>query len=337
MVKRIITALTLILSLVIGVFGLATFFRIPMLLSIVNYITIGETKYWLPFIILSAIIVSVLFMKDKTNKFKKVSLGLVILGCVFSFITTGQFYASLNRAGANVSLLSSYRLQDLSDVTKEEHTYTTSEYGDVALNVYYTEDGKKDKPVIVHTHGGGWMIGTKDDDDYYLSVFAKNGYVVYSLNYDLSTADRHLHQTTEKQLIDGFNWAIKQAPQFNGNADKLFVTGGSAGGNLALETAYKINAGIYKLIDDKKVMAVSTFYPVASPKAFYDNQDVLFGKLAKDMVTAYIGATPFDNPVAYDNLTPKNFISDATPPTLFLSGTHDSLVPQEMTFELVQQ
>ncbi|WMB28179.1 prolyl oligopeptidase family serine peptidase [Streptococcus didelphis] len=58
------------------------------------------------------------------------------------------------------------------------------------------------------------------------------------------------------------------------------------------------------------------------------------GDIAKRMVMAYLGGRPDQLPKAYADLTPKNAISDKTPPTLFLAGQRDTLVPQEATYDL---
>lgn len=117
----------------------------------------------------------------------------------------------------------------------------------------------------------------------------------------------------------------------------FFVTGDSAGGNLALEMSYKINNGTFGVVDGvtlPEIDAVSTLYPVSSPKTFYENDDLVMGGVAKNLVLSYVGQTPAENPESYAELVPVNHISESTPPSLFLSGTRNTLVPQEATYVL---
>lgn len=206
------------------------------------------------------------------------------------------------------------------------------------LDAYWTEDGKADKPVLIYIHGGGWIQGSRETHAYYPKVFANHGYVAFTLEYDLSSPERHLAESTELQIAEAFAWVKNHAADFGGDITKLCVAGGSAGGNLTLELAYKIDAGIYQTAADgtelPTVRAVSVTFPATSVAAVYNNDDLVLGGIVHNMAYSYTGCSPEENPALYDSLAPGNFITASTPPTNIVLGTGDVIVPPKETYEL---
>ncbi|MGT2887208.1 alpha/beta hydrolase [Streptococcus didelphis] len=319
------------------VFNLATLFPIPYLGSLANHYTVPYVRVWLPLLFLLFLVSLWISLNYKKSKWHSLNAITAFISLLIGFYIVIDVQTTINHLGAEANFLKSYQLEDISGVEVATETYTRSPHGDVKLNIYHTDDRLKNKPVLVYIHGGGWVAGHRSSHSYYWKSFAKDNYVVVSLDYDLSSRHRHLSSLTEKQLTQAFAWIENNIQDYGGSTDHLFVTGVSAGGNLALELAYKINNGTYEQVDGTKlpkVKAVSVSYPVASPKSFYDNNDLAKGDIAKRMVMAYLGGRPDQLPKAYADLTPKNAISDKTPPTLFLAGQRDTLVPQEATYDL---
>lgn len=213
-----------------------------------------------------------------------------------------------------------------------------SEYSQLALNVYLVDDGETGKPVMIYIHGGGWIQGSKEDHTYYSKVFANHGYVVFSVDYDLSTEDRHLARVTELQIAEAIAWVKNHAAEYGADISRLYLTGGSAGGNLALELAYKINGGVYSISSDGTelpiISAVSVTFPAASVETVYNNPDPVLGGTAHRMSHCYTGCSPEEDPELFASLAPINFLSANTPPTCIVVGSADSLVPTGATYVL---
>lgn len=91
------------------------------------------------------------------------------------------------------------------------------------LDIYYN-DSLKDCPVIVWYHGGGLTSGNKQLP----SKLLNKGMVVISVSYRL------LPKVKVDECLDdcaaALSWAFKNAAQYGGDADKIFVSGHSAGG-----------------------------------------------------------------------------------------------------------
>ena len=104
------------------------------------------------------------------------------------------------------------------------------------LDVYYPENAEKEKlPVIIDIHGGGWMYGDKELNKYYNMVLASKGFTVFSMSYTLwpeSTVPEQL-----KEIATALFWIKNNLTAYPCDAEKIMLTGDSAGGQLALYSA----------------------------------------------------------------------------------------------------
>lgn len=326
-----------VLVVLVFLFSIGTVFTaIPFIGSIANIVTVGWLHLWLPLCIVLFLICLRMCLANREKLSRRVLLVLSVVSLASTVFFLFANASALRQYGLKPNVFLSK--EDLSAVRVETYAYTQSEYGPVYLDACYKEDGKADKPVLIYIHGGGWIEGSRETHAYYPKVFANHGYVAFTLEYDLSSPKRHLARSTELQIAEAFAWVKKHAADFSGDITHLFVAGGSAGGNLTLELAYKINAGIYKTSSDgtvlPKVRAVSVTFPAASVVAVYNNDDLVLGKVVHNMAASYTGCSPEENPALYDSLAPANAITANTPPTNIVLGAGDVIVPPKETYEL---
>ena len=92
--------------------------------------------------------------------------------------------------------------------------------------------------LILFIHGGGWMAGEKECYRYNLFEWCERGYAAMALNYRYADGET----ITYNQILDDITLALvgakKLAKEANVNFSKMLLTGGSAGGHLALMYAY---------------------------------------------------------------------------------------------------
>lgn len=329
--------LLLVLATIVFLFSIGTVFTaLPFIGSIANIITVGWLHLWLPLCVVLFLIGLWLCLANRKKPAHWVVLALSAVSLAATIFFLCENASALRQYGVKPNVFLSR--EDLSAVRVETYPYTQSEYGPVYLDAYYTEDGKADKPVLIYIHGGGWIQGSRETHAYYSKVFANHGYVAFALEYDLSSAERHLAESTELQIAEAFAWVKNHAADFGGDITRLCVAGGSAGGNLALELAYKINAGIYQTAADgtelPTVRAASVTFPAASVVAVYNNDDLVLGNVVHNMAASYTGCSPEENPALYDSLAPANAITATTPPTNIVLGAGDVIVPPKDTYEL---
>lgn len=104
------------------------------------------------------------------------------------------------------------------------------------LDVYRPFDAKGKLPVIIDIHGGGWMYGNKELNKNYCMNLSTLGFVVFNINYRLvpeTTVDGQL-----RDVSSAIKWIGENCENYDGDIENIFLTGDSAGGQLALLTAF---------------------------------------------------------------------------------------------------
>jgi acetyl esterase/lipase len=96
----------------------------------------------------------------------------------------------------------------------------------------YLPKGKKDFPVLVFAHGGCWTFGDKSVlYPAFARCLASQGVGVVLPNYRLSPWVKHPAHV--KDVARAFAWTHKNIGKYDGDPDRLFIGGHSAGGHLA--------------------------------------------------------------------------------------------------------
>lgn len=98
------------------------------------------------------------------------------------------------------------------------------------LDVYFPAD-VKGADVVIFIHGGSWKSGKKDTYNRIGNNFAKKGVVFVSINYRLSPQVKYDEMAYD--CARAIDWVAKTIDQYNGNPNRIFVSGHSAGGHLA--------------------------------------------------------------------------------------------------------
>ena len=78
-------------------------------------------------------------------------------------------------------------------------------------------------------------MGNKDYNRVYCSVLAKKGYTVVCVNYRLSPDV--LYPSQVQDVMAAYKWIYDNADSYNIDLERVYVTGESAGGNLAYYTS----------------------------------------------------------------------------------------------------
>src|SRR5699024_5205707 len=113
-------------------------------------------------------------------------------------------------------------------------------YGDgskrMRLDVYSRGGNPGGAPILLQIHGGGWVIGNKDQQGIPLmQELASRGWVCASVNYPLSPRARWPeHLIAVKKAVA---WLRENAADLGADPEFIAVTGGSAGGHLTAMTA----------------------------------------------------------------------------------------------------
>jgi acetyl esterase/lipase len=213
-------------------------------------------------------------------------------------------------------------------------TYTTGDDGrPVRLSVSVPDPRPAGRaPVAVWLHGGGWVSSTRlaPVGLAHLERLHRRGWVVVHLDYSLSSATAHRWDTTEPQVACALAWLGRHAADYGADADRITLMGASAGGNLALDVAYRAAAGTLRPSCGGRLpvpAAVVVTSPIADPVGFHDNPDPVLGRLTRWMARAYTGGSPAEYPERYRAVTPVTHVTPQAPPTLVVVPDHDGAMP----------
>lgn len=96
------------------------------------------------------------------------------------------------------------------------------------------EHSESTLPIIIDVHGGGWVYGNKELNEYYCMELAKLGFLVFDINYRLAPKTDLKGQVQD--VVSALNWVFRHAQQYQGDLNRVYLTGDSAGAQLALLT-----------------------------------------------------------------------------------------------------
>lgn len=133
--------------------------------------------------------------------------------------------------------------QTFLDINEQESHRVTSSYP-CQLNLAYgpaalqTMDifpsTKENSPILIFIHGGYWRALDKKSYRFVAEPFVKQDLTVCVLNYRLIPTVKM--EGLLNDIKDAIAWIQEKATQFNGDPNRLVLSGHSAGGHIALMT-----------------------------------------------------------------------------------------------------
>lgn len=203
------------------------------------------------------------------------------------------------------------------------------EGGDPAqvLDIYYADSTNRMDIVLVDIHGGFYVAGQKEGNRDYASVFLGEGFDVVLVEYRLNDGVRDVSD----ELADcaaALDYLTVHAEELGLNKDRMFVTGDSAGGHLALYMAEGA-ADSSVPIRPKEFSAAGVLLscPAYDFGSFGDAKDY-----ADDFKEWFIGPRFKDRPYL-ETLSPKTFIGSLEAPLFLSTCTRDFIRSQSLALK----
>ena len=186
---------------------------------------------------------------------------------------------------------------------------------DLFLDIYNPAKGSrttfmgKDKPTIIFMFGGGFIHGTRDDEDYlpWFKAMTEDGYRVISIDYRLglkgstkvgvaqvNALDKAIHMGVE-DLYSATSFIVENAEQLGVNPSNIVISGSSAGAIIVMQAEYEI--------------CNATSWTATLPAGF-----------------RYAGVMSFSGAIL-SREGKVDYRKHSPAPTLMLHGTADELVP----------
>jgi acetyl esterase/lipase len=197
------------------------------------------------------------------------------------------------------------------------------------LDVYRNRAHPTGCPVLVQVHGGGWVIGSKDDQGRPLMLhLASKGWVCVAVNYRLSP-----RATFPDHLLDvkrALAWVRQHVADYGGDPGFIAVTGGSAGGHLSSLLALTPNRPEYQPGFEDVDTSVQACVPLFGVYDFTNRHGIRRVEGMSRFLERVVMKTSLrDSPEVYAEASPMDQVSADAPPTLVIHGAQDSLVPVE--------
>lgn len=127
----------------------------------------------------------------------------------------------------------------LTPVALIEDRVAASGQAAVPVRLYWPlERAAERPPVLLHIHGGGWVLGGPRAYERIARAYAQaSGCLVVDVDY--RRAPEHRHPAAVDDCLAALDWIAREADGLGADGGQIFVTGDSAGGHLAALVAQR--------------------------------------------------------------------------------------------------
>jgi acetyl esterase/lipase len=171
-------------------------------------------------------------------------------------------------------------------------------------------------PLVVVIHGGAWRTGSRADMAELGQYLADRGYAVAAVSYRL--APRFQYPAAREDVRRAILYLEQNGPSLGVDPTRIVLLGRSAGGHLALLSAYADR--------DPAIRGVVGLYPPVDLRwahAHPSNPRVLN---STRVLEEFLGGSPAATGNRYKEASPLSYVDSGTPPTLLIHGEGDELV-----------
>lgn len=210
--------------------------------------------------------------------------------------------------------------------------------GSVDLTLDVIAGGHSVRPVLIYFHGGGWVLGNKDDALLKGLPYLARGMDFVDVEYRL--AYQSLAPAAVEDCRCALHWVAHHAEEYGFDTSKIVLAGESAGGHLALMTGMlNVAAGFDReceqpsdqwgagSIAEVKVAAVIDFFGVT------DVAEFLQPPTPRNHAVRWFGDLPNRMELA-EQLSPLSYVRRDLPPILIIHGDKDQIVPYQQAVRL---
>ena len=178
-------------------------------------------------------------------------------------------------------------------LAKRNIVYLQQEERVEQMDIFFPEQMEGKLPVIVDVHGGGWVYGNKELNEYYCMELAGLGFVVCDINYRLCPTTDLKGQVQD--VTAAMQWVFEHIEAYGGDADRIAMTGDSAGAQLVFLTCAAVENEKYREIYaisswKKRVKALGLTCPVACLHEMAESSD----EMTREWMRVLYGGDPED-------------------------------------------
>ena len=197
--------------------------------------------------------------------------------------------------------------------------YKTAGGFQAKLDLYVRYDTRPG-PTILYIHGGGWANGSKEQYVLWFLPYLQLGMRVVSVQYRLSRVAPAPAAVEDCRCA--FRWVAQHGAKYGIDPKRIVITGGSAGGHLALMTGM-LDPGSEFDRDcpwdaPPKPLAIINYYGVTDVSESYREKE--------KSALLWLKGVP-DAEAMARRLSPLTYVRAGLPPVLTIHGDEDEMVP----------
>jgi acetyl esterase/lipase len=206
--------------------------------------------------------------------------------------------------------------------------------GRMALDIA-RPNGPGPYPLVVAIHGGGFRAGRRESYHPLILKLAQRGYAAATISYRLSPRNQFPAPVHDAKASVRFLRA--NAARFRIDPTRVGVTGGSAGGHLALFLGLTNGIPEFEgsgpnLDQSSSVSCVVSYYgPTDFTKSYGKSVD------AAEVLPLFLGGDLEHARAAHIRSSPLNWVTPSAPPILSIHGTKDRYVAYEQSLWLMDR
>jgi acetyl esterase len=254
--------------------------------------------------------------------------GLIFEGVFESVTRLGRLHPAARPLRHRVELI-----RDISYIGGAGPSFTLDIYRPLDL------DAAGQLPTILYVHGGSFRILSKDTHWIMGLAYARQGYIVFNINYRL--APKYRYPAAVDDVCQAYDWLARNGQAHGADLSRLALAGESAGANLALAvaiaTSYRRHESWASRVWEtglvpRAVVAACGILQVSSPERFRSKKKLPTWVYDR-IVEASRDYLPLDREVDLTFAEPLLFLEQGQepdrpfPPCFAPCGTRDPLLP----------
>ena len=190
--------------------------------------------------------------------------------------------------------------------------YAVTNNYECKLDVYARRSADAPAPTVICIHGGGWVAGTKEGAQLTFLPYLEMGFAVVNVEYRLARVSLAPAAVEDCRLA--LRWVFKNAKTYGFDTSRILVTGGSAGGHLALMTGMLDSTALFDATREwdqtnaaLKVAAIVNWFGIT------DVKDLLSGPNRQNYAVSWLGSQS-DREELARRVSPITYVREGLPP-----------------------
>ncbi|HEX4858093.1 MAG TPA: alpha/beta hydrolase, partial [Usitatibacteraceae bacterium] len=247
-------------------------------------------------------------------------LGVALLAALLGLAATAA-HALEPPAASSESAVDLSELLGRRYEVRANQVYAVANNVELKLDLYLPRDATEAVPLVVNFHGGGWVAGDKEGSLLFQLRYLQMGFALANVGYRLARVSPAPAAVEDTRCA--LRWLQGRAKALKIDTNRVVLTGGSAGGHLALITGMLPPGNPFDraCATDNSTRWVSGTEPPLTVAAIVnyfgitDVEDLLSGPNAKHYAIEWLGAAPNREAIA-KSVSPIHYVRAGLPPVI---------------------